>query len=629
MIIYQNDAGGFKASVDRNTIVGEIEENFVGRFGSKPSTSERRAWTNSLGFMERLVRVSEVPDDCGVLIEYNLPGTSLRIDFVLTGEDREHIKNAFIVELKQWEDAEKTSKPGIVRTILGSGWHDSSHPSYQAWSYRQFLSDMNEGVENEGIQLDSCAYLHNFPKAKSKELLDACYAEVLEKSPIFFKEDMEALSSRIQLRVSGGKGKAISTTLDWGPFRPGKKLIEHVSKLISGNEEFVLLDEQKVAFENILEAAQAGEGKKVIIVKGGPGTGKSVVAINAVGRLLKAKLNLKFIAPNQAFREVVKHTLAKGKELARSRLDTLFSGGGAFVTSKVDQYDALVVDEAHRLKKKGAYMYRGENQVEDIVRASKTSIFFIDDLQQVRPEDVGSVAEIERVAKKFGAQTREFELASQFRCAGAAGFIQWAEHTLQIRTTANFDGWDSQQFEFKIYDDPNEMHARVIDLNKQGFKARLLAGYAWNWTSAGDGNRDGDVADVRIPEFKFALPWNARSDSTLWAVSKDGVGQVGCIHTSQGLEFDYAAIIIGNDLKFDTESKQVVADGEEYKDAMGRRGIRNDPGKLGYFIKNIYKVLLSRGMKGCFVFIRDRALRQHFVERLHYSRPSGNATDGN
>lgn len=617
MIVYSSDASSFRQDVESNQIADRIEDAFYSRFGYRPGHSERQSWNNSMQFMERIVRNARVPDDCGVLIEFNLPATSRRIDFMITGQDESRRENFVVVELKQWEKAEATSRNDIVSTFTGGRRQDVTHPSYQAWSYMQYLTDMNAAIQDDGIRGSACAYLHNYALKQPEPLLMTQYQEIVQEAPVFFKEDYQSLQQFIYRNVGLGKGVNTMMLIEHGRLRPSRKLMDHVASLFQGNNEFVLLDEQKVAYETIVERALHATRKTVIMIKGGPGTGKSVISVNAFGTLLQHGQNVKFVAPNQAFRQVMLEYLVKEQPRSRARIKSLFDGSSKFWNVPLNAFDVLVVDEAHRLKKAGAYMYRGENQVADVIRAARVTILFVDDGQQIRPDDCGSAAEIRQFAKHFNAELIEMELTAQFRCSGAEGYINWLDDVLQIRHTANFDGWDRESFAFEIMDSPNDVLARIREKQAQDFKARMLAGYAWDWTDERV-NPKGEVKDVAISEHDFAMPWNQRTNSSLWAVMPEGVEQVGCIHTSQGLEFDYVGVIIGKDLRFDPVTGEVYADAASYKDRTGMKGISGNREKLTQYIRNIYKTLLSRGMNGCYVYVSDDGLRAYLHRRLEH-----------
>lgn len=615
MIIYSSSASEFREKVDSNLLTLAIEEAFVRKMGKQPNLGEIRAWNNSMQFMERVIRNSKIADDCGIMIEYNIPATSRRVDFIVTGQDEAGNNNFIIVELKQWDSAKATDREDVVLACVGGREREMTHPSYQAWSYKQHLEDMNEAVQSHQLHSYSCAYLHNYRTQEPDPLQSEQYQSIIQKAPLFKSEDTLKLQEFIHRHTGQGSGINLLYLIENGRIRPSKKLIEHIDGLFKGNAEFTLLDEQKIAYESIMSAARDITKKKTVIVKGGPGTGKSVISMNVLGGLLKNKLNVKFVAPNASFRSAMVETLVKQQSKNKSRARNLFAGSGQFYNSPNNFFDVLLVDEAHRLKGKGAYMYQGVNQIEDIIKSSKVNVFFIDDYQRIRPDDIGSVEEIERIARNNGSEIFEYTLSAQFRCSGAEGFLNWIDDVFQIRETGNFNGWDLDTFQFVILDNPHSVYDHIKKKVTEGNKARMLAGYAWNWTDAKNGNPNGEIDDVDIPEHQFKMPWNGRALST-WAIDERGVEQVGCVHTSQGLEFDYVGVIIGNDLKYDPNSNHIYADYDEYKDKLGKRGLKDDNHQLTKLIKNIYKVLISRGMKGCFLYCRDPELQKYLKAQL-------------
>jgi len=300
----------------------------------------------------------------------------------------------------------------------------------------------------------------------------------------------------------------------------------------------------------------------------------------------------------------------------KSAVDHLFKGSAGFVDTNENEFDVIIVDEAHRLKNSTAYQYYGKNQVEDIVKSAKISIFFVDESQMIRPEDIGSIEEIERVASVYEAEVTVMELMAQYRCSGADGYINWLDDTLHIRETANYDGWDEGAFDFQIFDSPNELKDAIDEKIIQGEDARIVAGYSWKWTGIKQGNADSEVADVSIEAYDFKMPWNSRKVGSRWALADVGKEQIGCIHTVQGLEFDYIGVIVGRELSFDFSSLTYIANWNAYKDNYGKKGLKDNPKELSKLIRNIYKVLMTRGMKGCYVFFEDESVKKYFLSRM-------------
>ncbi len=617
MILYSNAYRDFRYDGSHLELTPSLVREYTRVFHRRPNPKEVDSWNNSLKCMQLALSNVDIADDCGVLIEYNLPNTSRRIDFVITGENEEQQKHAVIVELKQWQQAESTAMDGVVRTALGKGIHETSHPSYQAFGYKRFLNNFNEEFYSGNITADSCAFLHNYQRHDPEPLLDEVYTHYVEDTPVFFQKDIDLLADFIAGHVGRGRGMEILYAVENGRIRPSVKLIDAVGSLFRGNEYFTLIDEQKVLYERILHTPVT-DTKQVVIINGGPGTGKSVVSFNLLYGMLKRRKNVVLAAPNAAFRSVMTRRLQQAglKRSTKDPLDTMvldsiISGSASFHKIARDHYDVIIVDEAHRLKDSSAYQYSGENQIEDVINAARISVFFVDDSQVVKPEDIGNTKNIRAAAERAQATVAEHTMDVQFRCSGMQGYIKWVDHSLRIRDTANFASWDTDAFSFEICDSPHEVYALVKEKDREGFQARMLAGYAWKWTSEKAGNPDGQIPDVIIEEHQFAMPWNSRKARTTWAIDPTGLDQIGCIHTSQGLEFDYVGVIFGRDLQYDPVTEQLFVSWKDYKDVSGKKGLKEDPEYLTQLVKNIYKVLLTRAMKGCFIFCQDRHLQEY------------------
>ncbi len=609
MIVYQATKQDFSTHV----LSGEIEQVILRRFQEKlqrtTSPKEIEAWRNSMLYMDKVLSDPGIPDALGVTIECQIPQTAKRIDFIITGEDQDRKPNVIIIELKQWTEVSKTEKDGIVVTALGKGLRETNHPSYQAWSYATLLSDFSETVYTENIPLQPCAFLHNMEE--NSQIRDPFYQEYLDKAPIFLKKDMVLLRDFIKRFVRYGDSGNLMYRIDQGKIKPSKQLAESLSGMMQGNQEFVLIDEQKLVFETALALVKEAQTKpkKVLIVEGGPGTGKSVVAVNLLVRITGLQLLTQYVTKNAAPRAVYESKL--GKTMKRTRFNALFQGSGSFINVNENYFDALVVDEAHRLNaKSGMYSHLGENQIKEIIEAARCAIFFIDENQKVTTKDIGSKDEIRKWAKHAGAEVVEMELASQFRCNGSDGYLAWLDHTLQIRDTANTT-LEGIEYDFRVFDNPAELRDVIFEKNKEANKARLVAGYCWDWVS----QKNPRLTDINFPEVGFAMPWNFSSDSGLWSIMPNSVGQVGCIHTCQGLELDYVGVIIGEDLVC-RDGKVLVQPNKRSNNDASIKGfktmLKTDPEKARQMardiIKNTYRTLMTRGMKGCYVYCVDKEL---------------------
>ncbi|MBM7651261.1 DUF2075 domain-containing protein [Neobacillus cucumis] len=612
MIIYNETSSAFLNHIYENKIGYVLKEKVLRKMNKVVSSSELQSWERSLPQMAKVLRDADLKEDTHVLLEYKLPSTEKRIDFLITGQDDKGTKNAVIIELKQWQKAKTSDGDGIVRTFLGGRERETVHPAYQASSYKRYLQNFNESLYSDNsIKLHSCAYLHNYIMASIGEpLLDKRYDKYIEESPLYFQFSDRDLAKNIRYLVSKGNGKEIADTIENGKIRPSKKLVETVGSLIAGNEEFVLLDEQKVAYEKVVslynQIKVQTHQKQVIIIKGGPGTGKSVIGLNLMSHMLHSRAYVEYITPNQAFREVLRKKLIGSSGHVEVR--DLFKGSASYVQAPENYFDVLICDEAHRLKEHGHMKKKieGENQITQIIRSSRISVFFIDDFQKISKKDIGSVKEVEKEASRFGATVHTVELESQYRCSGSGNYISWLNNLLYNEKEI-FPL--EEDFDFKIVSSPQELKEEIVD--KRG--GRLLAGYAWDWSKE---LVNGELAkDVIIEEHNFALPWNDPNRID-WAIHPECANQIGCIHTVQGLEMDYVGVIIGNDLGFDDVTKKIIVRRNEFKD-KGARPAKPKKGQvdpLDELVRNTYKTLMTRGMKGCFVYCCDKGLAKYIQE---------------
>lgn len=615
MIVYSATKSEFIDDVLENRIEDKILTQFKRKFKHSTAESEINSWKNSMQYMHNLLVHSRVPNDAGVAIEYNIPQTSKRVDFILTGQDASHRDTAIIVELKQWQDVWRTEKDGVVTTILQGRKVETSHPSFQAWSYAALLEDFNETVRNDNIQLTPCAYLHNC--GSPQVINDPFYVEHTGKAPAFLKGDVDKLKAFIEKFVKYGDRGDLIYRIDQGKIKPSKSLADALLNMMEGNQEFLLIDDQKLVYETALALADKAErfGKQVLIVEGGPGTGKSVVAINLLVELINREKVVHYVTKNSAPRAVYRSKLSG--TFKKSRIDNLFKGSGAYTDTEGNCVDVLVVDEAHRLNEKsGMFQNLGENQIKEIIHSSKLSIFFIDENQRVTWKDSGRKTDIQQWANRAKADITEMELQSQFRCNGSNGYLAWLDNTLQIRETANWT-LENIEYDFRVFDDPSKLREAIVEKNRENNKARMVAGYCWDWISKNDSNK----TDIIFPEHGFEMRWNLSDDGGLWILKPDSVNEIGCIHTCQGLELDYIGVIIGPDL--------LVRDGHITTDPEGRSSqdqsikgfkklAKENPAaaqlKADEIIKNTYRTLMTRGQKGCYIFCTDPETNTFFKQ---------------
>ena len=618
MLVYEGIKSTFIDDVDLGIIADKIRNKYIEVVKKRPSAPEFNSWKNSMQYMRGVLSDNDIPNNAGIAIEYNIPPTGCRIDFMMSGYNKDK-SNVVIIELKQWDKAtEVKDMNGIykVNTFTGGGLRDVNHPSYQAMTYANLIRDYNESVQLKDINVIPCAYLHNYYFEDDDTLLSDDYKEYTDQAPLFGHSDVIKLRDFIKKYIEDGDDGDILYEIDNGKIRPSKMLQDSLRNMLKGNKEFYMIDNQKIVYEyalrNAIDTVSAND-KNVMIVRGGPGTGKSVLAVNLLVELNNRNMTCFYVTKNAAPRSVYASKL-RG-DYTQTYINHLFQSSGNFIDEERNKLDCLVVDEAHRLNaKSGMFQNKGENQIKEIINAAKFSIFFIDENQKVTLKDIGSEDLIRKFAKEQGAGIYTFDLDSQFRCNGSDDRI------LDIKDTANFD-IDGFDYDFRILDDPNDVRRLIEEKNKINNKSRIVAGYCWNWISEGKNNSN--VHDIQIPEYNFEMSWNL-GNSTTWAIDSESVNEVGCIHTCQGLEFDYIGVIIGDDLRY--ENDHIVTDyTKRAKTDTSLNGIKKIAKEQGQevankiadiIIKNTYRTLMTRGMKGCYVYCTNKELAEYLRKNI-------------
>ncbi len=614
MIVYSGSKSEFINDVMIGKIADRLDSLFVNLGFTRESQAEFNSWKASLPRMSLIMADNRISDDVQVALEYQIPLTSKRVDFMVAGTDGNK-DNVVIVELKQWQQCSATSRENVVKTFIGGAEREVAHPSQQAYSYAKLIENFNEDVRINDISFFPCVYLHNFKTADSKYICHDLYKEAISEAPIFLQEDATVLADFISEHAAFPSQKNLFDIIENGKLKPSVSLQNVVGQVLNGNFEFQMIDEQLVAYSTIFKLVQNTIGKDdkhTIIVEGGPGTGKSVIAINLLAKILNNGYSCSYVSKNSAPRYTFAQSLIKGDH-GLGYLKGLFKSSGSFVDVKRNTYDCLLVDEAHRLNlKSGMYGNIGENQVKEIINSSKISVFFIDEDQIVTDKDIGTVEEIKKQAKLLGSTIHagvNYKLTSQFRCNGSDGYLAFLDDVLGLRETANWNYFDLD-YDIKIFDSPVSMREALRAKNYNN-KARMIAGYCYPWVS----DKNKKLIDITLPG-GFEAQWNFTTQE--FATDPNSFEQVGCIHSTQGLEFDYVGIIIGLDMQY-RDGKVITDYNKRFRKRDKTIGkVTNQVEKLraDKIIRNTYKTLLSRGQKGCYIYCEDKALGCYLKKRI-------------
>lgn len=621
MRLYSGTSRQFIDDTVRNQIADKLLNAYLDYFRHRPSLGEINSWRESLQRVANLFQYANLLDH-GVILEYQLPLSSKRLDCLICGRDSLAEDNAVIIELKQWQKCEEADSEREVITWVGGAEREILHPSVQVGQYERYLKDVHTGFYGEGaIKLLGVSYLHNYSFSEGDPLIADKFEEINIRNPLYSADDVDSLAGLLEEKLSEGEGETVLARIENSQYRPSKKLMEHVARVIHNKSEYILLDEQLVVYDKIfslLKESYSKKNKHAVIIKGGPGTGKSVIAINLMADMLEKDYNAQYATGSKAFTETLRKAIG-------SRGEVQFKYFNSYMNAEADAVDILISDEAHRIRKSSNNMYtRRENrsempQINELLHAGRVNVFFIDDRQVVRPGEVGSVEYIKKSSEEMGIITHEFELETQFRCAGSDKFINWVNNTLGIENNADILFNTKEDFEFKIFDTPFDLEKEIIQKSLKGHSARLTAGFCWDWSKSLTEDKQ-LYNDVQIGEYK--RPWNARPDmtglprdiprSSLWAYDPNGINQIGCIYTAQGFEFDYVGVIWGKDLIYDFNKQKWIGQKEFSADSVVKRSGE----EFIEFIKNTYRVLLTRGLKGCYVYFEDEDTRNFVKSRI-------------
>ena len=631
-IIYDNTQENFFRDVLINKFADNIQENFIKLNGMKAGKSEYNSWIDTGKVIKNLIELSDLKN-IYVSFEYQVPYTQKRIDCLLFAKDKEGKGIIIHIEMKQWQTVEALSADGnFVETYVGGDQRRVAHPSQQVQGYHNYLRGFIEIFEEQNIDLIGCAYCPNYNYKEGKGLFDEKYKKLIEKFPVYTKNDIEKLANRLKYLLSQEDGFDIFNKFMESPIKPSRKLLNSASNVIKKESDFNLLNGQIYARNVIVDKIKKAENNNdnsVIIVKGAPGTGKTVIALHILAEFAghkEKKYNIFFGSRSKPLIEAIKYKMERGQKVGTVNARILFTNLNPFVPARTgeNELDILIIDEAHRIGEKSNHRFTPKEyrtdmpQIEQLVRCAKTSIFFIDDKQNIRGAEIGSTKLIKETAKMLDKTIEEVELTSQFRCNGSDNYLDWLEYVLG-HTDKKQILKKEDKFDFKIIESPEELHEIIKEkASKKGISARMVAGYCWPWSTKLE-NNGALVKDVKIGNFE--MPWETHEKIKPpegyvrwyeWAYKPEGIKQVGCIYTTQGFEFDYIGVIVGPDLKYDQKNDCLISDIAGTKDPMLKRSKDN----FDQYVKNIYRVLMSRGMKGCYVYFVDKEVEEYFKKNM-------------
>ncbi|MFI2758567.1 DNA/RNA helicase domain-containing protein [Streptomyces echinatus] len=594
-----------------------LTDQFAHMHGYRPGLSEVRSWERSIPVLAAAL------NDAGlggveVMLEYALPLNSKRADVVLAGVHPVTGEPSYVVvELKQWSQALPHEDDPTLCHVERYG-HPVLNPIEQVHRYCDYLVNFNGAVAEHGHRINGVAFLHNateFGVAGLREI------ERDGRGLLFTGQRRGEFLDHLRSRLSDKhSGAGAADELLAGATVPSKQLMSVAAEEVRERRQFVLLDEQQVAYRmvlNAVEKAKRADRKEVVIVTGGPGTGKSVIALQLLGELYRRGMPALHATGSQSFTK----TMRKVAGTRKREVQDLFKYFNSFMTAEKNSLDALICDEAHRIRETSVNRYTraehrtGRAQIDELIDVAHVPVFLLDEHQVVRPGETGTVADIKAAAAKRDIPCHVVSLDSQFRCGGSDAYLRWVVRLLGLEPGGPVVWEPDDRMQLLVADSPQEMEALLEARRARGYGARMSAGYCWRWSPE---PKPGAPLPLDVVIGDWARPWNLRGErsvsgappAALWATDAAGFGQVGCVYTAQGFEYDWSGVIIGPDLLW--RDGRWITDRAASKDPVFKKATPD--ADVDRLIRNTYKVLLTRGMIGTIVYSTDPETRQRLRE---------------
>jgi uncharacterized protein len=624
MSAFRVSAAGLLRLATEGTLADRVAEQ-VRMSGHGVGPAEQRSWSRSLSVLAQDLADAGL-GDVEVLVEYQLPLTSRRIDAVLAGvHPRTGADSFVVVELKQWSYATRYEDSDTLVDVEHTAG-PRLHPGIQVGEYCQYLTDFLGLLADHTNAVRGAAYLHNAVDRDVAELLER---PGTEQSRIFTKQRRGAFLDYLRASLDAGRpGAAAADRFLHSTVRPSRHLLTYAARELKERSHFTLLDEQRVAYELVLHAverARSADHKRVVVVAGGPGSGKSVIALSLLGELARQGRPALHATGSKSFTQTLRRYAGKGS----ARLRNLFLYFNSFMTADRNGIDVLICDEAHRIRETSVNRFTraqqrqgARAQIEELLAAARVPVFLLDEHQVVKPGELGNIEIITAYARKLNLDVDVVSLHDQFRCGGSEAYEQWVLGLLGLDGDKPGVWAGDGRFDLRVARSPEELEAFLAAKQGAGETARMTAGYCWPWS---DPRADDTlVDDVRIGG--WSRPWNVKSDrsvgeapgSPFWATDPAGFGQVGCVYTAQGFEYEWSGVIIGPDLV--ARDGRLVTRRAECKDPAFRSHKTVSDDEADRLIRNTYKVLMTRGMRGTILYAVDEETRAFLTDLVRVRR---------
>ncbi|MFF0734769.1 DNA/RNA helicase domain-containing protein [Streptomyces chartreusis] len=583
----------------------------------KPGQGLIASWDHSLpDVIEALV--ARGLDGVEVLVEYSTPGMAGEADVILAGQHPTTKDLSYVVvELKQWRKAVVSSTNPIA---VDAGYDKLKlHPVRQVQRYCEYLVQHLAPLHGHPDRISGVALLHN-ARHEVASLFDLPPSS---RGRLYTRDQLGGFEAFLATRLEAGvSGARAADVLCRATQYEAPSSSEAFSRVGSPHPVFALQKEQEIAFQDVYEKVRAGGAKsgrkRVFIIQGGPGSGKTAVAVELLRTFRQEGYHVVHASGSRSFTTNLRQSAAdaapRGKKSAtekQARKDYRYFQ--QFGHLPENSLDVLIADEAHRIRTKSngrdvkqLARERGLPQADELINVAEVPVFLLDDWQSLRPDEVGSVAYLMERAKACGCDYEVLELPGMFRAEGSAAFRDWVTKLLSLNPTSASAWVPDGRIDVRLAESPEEMESFLEErIRTETAQARMTAGFCWEWETPENGEL---LLEVQIGEWHRA--WNAKDEvklkhvpeSSQWATDPRGFGQIGCIYTAQNFEFDWSGVIIGQDLVW-REGRFRVDRTKTHDKELKRSSVSDE--RVDELVRHAYHVLLTRARTGIVIYADD------------------------
>lgn|GEM_PF-2189639 len=607
MILYEGDIRAFANAVNKNSLAGYMASVFEKKYSRKISIEVQREWNYSLKCLYGAVMNAEVSEDCCIRLDFVPSQYCSRLEALLAGRDLENRQHIVMVELLPWQESRVSDQEDMIEVHNDSGWFDAVHPAYQSAAYGKYISGRRGAGELSDVRFVQTVYLYDYIRNHPEPLLDSQYNNLLTEVKLFFSDETDKLSALLKKHIAQGGGREILGRLHLRDQFCPEGLEEYLNKLDEESPFISLYEDQKMASASILRDLDNEGQKSITLISGMPGTGKTAIAVTLIHYLTRKGKKIAYISYNAALMHYMRNMFqAREENIHFFTFSRLFEAPGKRKKCPGNEkvlfadYDIIIFDESQNLE--GFPGWRVA--LDSLLSQTKASVFLYSSYQRVLASEYNLLQYLEQQASGMNMAYHAFDLNRNIRYGENVGGLYWLLHQLQLDTNNNYDDWDPDSYEIKLVDHPDLLADYVREKKIQGFNSRILASFRKEALKEEDG-----IKKYVLEEYGFSRPVVTPKNRTYedWMNPQTGDELIGTVHMCQGLEFDYAGILI-DDLIYDQENGNVSI----------LKGIDSEDDER--LLRNIYYVLFTRARKGICIFCRDQALNCYLKDKISYTR---------